>query len=134
MFLTKPTIKQYREFRQKNNNDENKLSVNMSAHHYIDSEQLQVYTTSDPQPVEQPNDMQNTDTHSQKDQANEGAPATTETPFATTISAENIGKKLRDKPIMIDFHDNKASDSKETKEKDEFQHLDGKSLKLLFTG
>jgi hypothetical protein len=132
MFLTKLTIKPYREFRQKNNNDENKLSVNISAHYYTDTEQVQVYTTSDPQPVEQPDDTQNTDIQSQTDQANEGGPATTETSLTITVPAENIEKKLSDKPIMIDFHDNKTSDSKETEEKDEFQHLDGKSLKLLW--
>jgi hypothetical protein len=50
MFLTKPSISHYQQFRQSDKRDEdiNLMAINMSAHYFIDNEPTQAYSTSDP--------------------------------------------------------------------------------------
>jgi hypothetical protein len=124
MFLTKPSAKQYYHFQNKDNNmkDEKTLSVALTAHYYMDSEELKVYHAPEVIPPDPEVTNGNVPIHVQS--ANDNERRTT-TP---NISIE----KLREKPILLNFHDVKTTNDLSETAKDEFEHLDAKSLKLLW--
>jgi hypothetical protein len=121
MFLTKATTRKYYHFRNKEDNmkDEKELSVAMSAQYFTDSEPLEAYQTPTvipPEECETPHEIR---------QPKGDAAETMQTPVEPL-------QKLREKPILLDFHDVKPKNDEKEITKDEFEHLDEKSLKLLW--
>jgi hypothetical protein len=91
------------------------LAINMSGH-IVTNEPIEAYESPG---LSVPEETVTTDIEVM---INKGVPQTT----------VNDEVKLRETPIMFDFHDVDPKAEEEVKTKDEFQHLDPKSLKLLW--
>jgi hypothetical protein len=119
MFLTKPSISRYRQFRQsgKRDEDENLMVINMSTHYLNNNEPTHAYPTSDPVM------LQSTDTGNDVPQ-HEGA--------SMNAAHRETTRPIRNQPITLDFHDTDKGTEAEVRAKDEFQQLDPKTLKLLW--
>jgi hypothetical protein len=116
MFLTKPTIKQFRRFHQCDGNDQDEcsLALALSAQHFSSAFQ----TPRDPVVLwDEPGD-----TNAQREEAlHEGA------------DKQIQDVKLREQPLHVDFHDVEVKKNKlKEEDKDEFQDLSPKTLKLLW--
>jgi GAG-pre-integrase domain len=118
MFLTKPTLKQYRRFQQRDNNkDECSLAIALAAQHFTEAEPIREYASNDVRHQEQ---IATNSTEESLDVTNEGEPQQGE-----EISLRNI-------PVEVDFHDVKPPEDDKGQEEDEFKNMEPKTLKLLW--